>query len=174
MTMNRFALVAAACFLIASPAAAAPDIDLIDNMDGSVMLRVLPSGTGSIATELAVTIGGTGITITDVVVADVVVFDTANPGNNPFTSSETTGLYHNGNDVFASYGSMILSSATPVNFLQISYTGSGTIDAFGLVAEGALNFTGLTASIDVITVPEPATVLLAGLALLGVASRRRN
>ncbi len=175
MTWNRFALVAVGCLLFVSPAIAAPTIGFVDNLDGTVTLQVTPSGTGPIATELAAAVSGLGgLDITAVALVDAATFDIALPGNNPFTGGVTNGLQVDlvNDTIFASFGSIVLSSASPLDFLLISYTGVGTIDAFGLVAEGGQNFTGLAASIAV-GIPEPGTLLLAGLALLSGIGRRR-
>ena len=58
----------------------------------------------------------------------------------------TTGLYLDlGNDqLFGSHGSIVFASTTPVDYLTVGFTGSGTINASGLLAEGGAIFSGLS------------------------------
>jgi len=89
---------------------------------------------------------------------------------------DSTGVWQNPldpNEIFVSYGSGVLTAAGPTSLLNIPFTGFGTIEAEGLVAQAVPGvppsavFDGLTASLTV--VPEPAGVLLAmaGAALVG-------
>lgn len=162
----------------ASYVSAAPMIGFVDNFDGSVTLQVIPSGTGSIGAEIAatVTVSNT-VTITDVELADPSIFDVELPGNNPFTGGVTVGLYENGNDIFASYGSIVFTDADPVDFLTLSYTGMGEIEAFGLLGEGGQLFENLSTSIVVSdatqnNIPEPNSLFLVAAATLFGAARR--
>lgn len=163
MSWKRFACMAALIAITATPALAVPSLSFVDNLDGTVTLQITPSGTGSIATEIAVT---ADFDLTTAVVEDAVTFDTDNPGNNPQTATVTNGLVNDlANDqLFASHGSIVLNSATAVSYLTIGYTGSGTISAAGLVAEGAANFTGLTANIMIAAAgPHPGDADSSGL-----------
>lgn len=162
----------------ASYVSAAPMIGFVDNFDGSVTLQVIPSGTGSLATEIAATVSVSNtVTITNVELADSIIFDTENPGANPFTGGVTFGLYEDGNDIFASFGTGILMSSAPVDFLTLSYMGSGEIEAFGLLGEGGQLFENLSTSIVVSdatqnNIPEPASLFLVAAATLFGAARR--
>lgn len=148
MSFKSFACVAALTALIATPALAVPTLQWVDN-GGSATLQIVPSGVGSIAPEILVS--SLDVDLTNAVVADAVTFDTANPGANPITSTTTTGLYLDlANDqLFASFGSVVLASTTPVDFLTIDYTGTGTVNASGLVAELAVNYDGLTEDLSI-------------------------
>lgn len=149
MSWKSFACVAALSAIIAAPALAAPSLSFIDNEDGTVTLQVTPTGTGSIATEVFVS---ADFDLTTAVMDNSAVFDYENTGNNPITSTITTGLQNDlGNDqLFASHGSIVFNSSAAVNYLTIGYTGVGTISASGsLLAEGGENFTGLSASIEI-------------------------
>ena len=158
MSWKSFACVAALSALITSPALAVPSLAWVDN-GGSVTLQVTPSGTGSVALEVAAT-------FTDVidaaVIADAVSFDTANPGANPFTGGTTNGLYTTelgSGNVFAAYGSIVFNSATPVDFLTLDYSADGTFSVSSLVAaEGGVITAAATPADIMVTVP-PTTLL---------------
>ncbi|TWT99116.1 hypothetical protein Pla108_00490 [Botrimarina colliarenosi] len=137
-----------------SPLLAAPLLQFVDNMNGSVTLQVTPDAgllPGSLGAETALSVQGVGVNFTGVSIADTTVWDTANPGANPFTGGETNGLYTNlaANEIFAAYGSAVLNSPAATNFLTINYTGAGTILASGLVAQQGTNFNNLSASVGV-------------------------
>ncbi len=179
MKMPRFVLCsmlfAAVC--LSTVAYATPSVAFVDNLDGSITLQLTPTGGGSVATETAVSVSVPNtINITGVSIGDPSVFDTSNPGNNPFTGTVTFGLWQSGNDVFASYGSVVLGSSTPVDFLDISYTGSGTFEATALIAEfGAivpLQFASITVGGG--EIPEPASALMLGIGGLATLTGRRN
>jgi hypothetical protein len=134
---------------------------------------------GPLAVELAFAIDHTDLVGVDV---NTSVWDTENPGNNPFTGTETTGLWVDliGDRTFGAFGSIVLTEPGPVELFHIETAGSGlTTLRWGVAASGhpsrgariaqevdgvAQNFDGHTGSI---TVPEPAGVMLF---LLGVAS----
>ena len=159
--------------LCTTPVLAQPLLTFVDNSDGSVTLQVIPSAPdSSIATEISTTVSVGDVSLTNVSVNSE-VFDFENPGLNPFTETVTFGLWQNNNDIFASFGSQILSGTEPVDFLHISFEGTGTIEASGLVADNGQVFTGLTASIEVSNVvPEPVSALLFCIGTLGLLGRR--
>ncbi|MEO0531685.1 MAG: hypothetical protein AAF266_14085, partial [Planctomycetota bacterium] len=93
------------------PAAALPILQFEDNMDGTVDLQVVIDGPGSLGAEVAVAVEPTGtLAITGVTVNET-LFDTPNPGDNPFipgspVGGDTTGLFTNllSGQVFAAFG----------------------------------------------------------------------
>ena len=182
--MNRspavcyFATLLTASCLSTPTVDAAPMLGFVDNLDGSVTLQVITDAAGSVATEIGVTGGisaSGGLQFTGASIADPAVFDTATPGNNPFTAGVTVGLFLDNlasNEIFASFGSGVLGVGV-FDFLDINFVGTGTIDAFGLVAQQGVNNTGLTASIDVSFIPEPSCALLACLGSLACLATRR-
>lgn len=177
MKLPDIALAACMAALTAASAHAAPMIEFVDNLDGSVSLQVVTDASGSLGAELAVAVESSpGLQITGATI-NTALFDDANPGDSPFIpgvmiGGDVTGLDLDlaNNRFFAAYGAGDLGIGS-FEFASITYEGVGTINAFGLVAQaGALN-DGLTASIDVI--PEPTTVLLGALGLIGFAARPR-
>jgi len=142
MSWKSFACVAALGAL-ASPAVAQPSIALTDNMDGTATLSVTPGSGGtlvnpsSLAVELDI-VGSGGITLGAPTIADSLVWDEANPGDNPFIAGspiggDSTGIWVDPmdvNNIFASYGSDVVSAAS--DFLTIPYSGTGTITVGGL------------------------------------------
>ncbi|QDV75518.1 PEP-CTERM sorting domain-containing protein [Botrimarina mediterranea] len=154
--MKRTFLLCAAVFAAASlsPVWAAPMLNFVDNNNGSVTLQVTPDAAllpGSLGAETALTVQGVGVDFIGVSIADPAVWDFANPGSNPFTGTTTDGLYLNLplNQIFASYGSAVLNSPAPTDFLTINYTGAGSILANGVVAQDGQNFSNLATSIVV-------------------------
>lgn len=149
MSWKSFACVAALSALIVSPALAQPSLNWVDN-GGSATLQIIPSGTGSIGAEIAVT-------FTDVIdaaiLADAVSFDTANPGANPFTGGDTTGLFTTNlasGEVFASFGSIVLASAIPIDYLTLDYSAAGSFSASSVItAEGGAIFMPTVADLAV-------------------------
>lgn len=160
-TTTMFTFLAA--LAAAATAVAQPSLNFVDNGPGSVTLQVVTDANGSVATEIAAVDGGLlgsgDITFTNAFIADPATFDTPNPGNNPITGTVTTGLDLSNiatNEIFASFGSGILGVGA-FDFLTVEFTGTGTIDAFGIIAQQGVNHDVIT-SIDV--VPEPASALL--------------
>jgi hypothetical protein len=177
--MKKTILLCAAVAAVAcvSPVMAAPSIQFVDNLDSTVTLQVVTTANGSLGAELAVEVSASpGLLITSAVINSA-VFDTANPGDNPFipgspVGGDTNGLWTNFplGQIFASYGSGVVSPGT-YDFLTLGVSGVGTLDAFGLVAsQGQLN-SGLSASITLI--PEPMSAALVGLAAFAGFARRR-
>lgn len=161
--------------LFAAPVGAAPMIQFVDNLDSSVTLQVVTDANGSLGAEVAVEVITDGLEITNVTV-DTGNFDTPNPGDNPFIpgvmiGGDSTGLWTDlpNGQVFASYGSGNLGIGA-FDFLTLHYQGVGTLEAFGTVAQQALN-NNVSASFEAI--PEPNTAVLAVLGLAGCATRRR-
>lgn len=97
-------------------------------------------------------------------------FDTANPGNNPFTSSVTNGYAASGGgtELFISYGSGG-NLGSPVDVVQIVTTPGGDLTWSGVVAQGGENF-----QVSGTTVPEPGSIALLGLGGLALTARRRR
>ncbi|MEN0110766.1 MAG: PEP-CTERM sorting domain-containing protein [Planctomycetota bacterium] len=162
---------AAAAALASSVAVATPSLQFVANNDSSVTLQIDIDDAGSVATEIAVEFFvAPDIELTSATIVDP-VFDTPNPGNNPFTFSTTNGIWLGLPDqLFVSYGSSVLSPGV-YDFLKIGYVGEGTITATGNVAQLGLNNPGLTASIFV---PEPSTALIGIGAIASYAARRRR
>ena len=148
---------AALCALITfctSTVLAAPSFQWVDN-GTSATLQVVPSGTGSVATEIYIS---ADFDLTSALLVDAVSFDLDTPGTNPFgagtnpnVSGVTFGLVFDDptDQVFASHGSVVFNSPAPVNYLTIGYNGTGTISATGIIGEGGVNFTGLSSSLIV-------------------------
>lgn len=168
------AVVAVAC---ASPVLAAPSFQFVNNFNNTVTLQVVTTGAGSLGVETAVTLAVPPTIDLLGATVNTSIFDTPNPGDNPFIPGSPVGGDSFGlaldlpNDrLFASFGSGPVSPGA-YNFLTIAYSGYGTITASGLVgAQGQLT-SGLTASITLI--PEPTTTALVGLATLAAFARRR-
>lgn len=166
------------CLSLATAAfAQPPSLNLVDNRNGSVTLQVVSNVDGSVATEITTVDGGllgTGdLTFTGAFIADPSTFDFANPGNNPITGTITEGLFLDSlatNEIFASFGSVILTPGT-FDFLTVTFTGVGRIDAFGEIAQQRIS-NNVFASIDV--VPEPSSVALALLGCVRLARTRRR
>ncbi|MCI0332823.1 MAG: hypothetical protein L0228_06335 [Planctomycetes bacterium] len=146
-----------------------------------------PSGT-PLAVELAFAIDHTDLIDVDV---NTGVFDTPNPGHNPFTGTVTNGLWVDliGDRTFGAFGSFTLTTPGPVDLFLIETDGLGlTTLRYGVAASGhpsrgariaqivgdtALNFDGHTGTI---TVPEPTSFIMpaVGAAMFAVAARRRR
>jgi hypothetical protein len=142
---------------------------------------LLPS---SLAVELAFAIDDAELLSVDVQSS---IWDTENPGFNPFTGTITDGLWVDliGDRTFGAFGSVVLNSPNPVELFLIETSGLGpTTIRFGTaasghfsrgarIAQGVQNFDGITGSV---TVPEPATsiYLFAGIAMTVFAKRNRR
>jgi hypothetical protein len=153
-------IVAMIGFILPNQLWAAPTLDIIpDAGTDDAIVRITPDasllepGGSSLAFELGVdaTIPILSVTVnsTD--------WPQPNPGANPFTGTETTGLWDDEIDqmrLFASFGSDLFTSATPIEVMRIDIdelvsTGvPGGFDGFeisGLVAQAGINHEGLSA-----------------------------
>ncbi|MEN0109326.1 MAG: PEP-CTERM sorting domain-containing protein [Planctomycetota bacterium] len=129
-----------------APAAAMPSLSWVDNT-GSATLQVTTPDTGSLAVEILI---DADMTISNPVV-NASIFDTPNPGNNSLTGGETTGLYDTdiaSGDLFLSFGSDVVTPGS-YDLLTIDYSGSGDIDASGLVAQLGVNTAGLLETLTI-------------------------
>lgn len=138
---------------------------------------------GSLAAELAFAIDGADLL--SVVVGDPTVWDTPIPGSNPYTGTDTEGIYIDliNDRSFAAYGSAIVNSTAPTHFLRITTAGLGaTALRYGTAASNNANEGNIIANAQGINrysgtaiIPEPAS---AALLLLGSVaftfSRRRH
>jgi hypothetical protein len=132
----------AALGAIAAPALAAPSINVVKVSNTTGRIDIITTAAGSIGAEINLILAGatlTGATINSA------IFDTANPGDNPFIAGspvggDTTGLGLDlaNNRLFASYGSGSQPAGT-YKLLDFTYTGVGTGTGDGFVASiGAL------------------------------------
>ncbi|TWT85856.1 hypothetical protein Pla123a_06630 [Posidoniimonas polymericola] len=142
MSFKKISLAAvAALCLPAAQAFAVPSLSLIDNGGGSATLQVTLDAAGAIGAEISLEATG-GLTLTAASIADAVAFDEANPGDNPFIAGSPVGGDAVGLDltdiasgmVFASFGGPGTAAGT-YNFLDLTYTGTGALDAEGYVAQ---------------------------------------
>jgi len=193
MKTNIRTIIGAICVLIASTAGAAPSVSvspLGSTPAGNRLwnFQIIPDpDLGPLAVELAFAIDHSELV--DVAV-NTGVWDTENPGNNPFTGTVTDGLWIDliGDRTFGAFGSLILTTPGPVDLFLIETAGLGlTTLRYGVAASGhpshgariaqfvdgnAQNFDGHTGSV---TVPEPATTVLTVIAVtfFAAAGRRR-
>lgn len=143
-------------------ATAAPSIGIVDNGDGTGVVQITTDAAGALGVELALEIAGA--TLTSVTLADSVFFDTANPGDSPFIAGSVVGGDTMGLDdvdlvagtAFAAFGSQPAAASTTYDFLNFSFTGTGTAQAYGLVAQGASLNDGLDT--DLIDIDEVGIV----------------
>jgi hypothetical protein len=127
---------------------------------------------GALAAELAFAIDGADLL--SVVVGDATIWDTPLPGNNPYTGTETEGIYIDliNDRSFAAYGSAIVNSMAPTHFLRITTAGLGATSLrYGTIASPMPNQGNIIANSQGIhrysgtaVIPEPAS---AALMLLG-------
>ena len=158
-----------------------PDASLFHDPPGDNPDRGLG---GSIAVELAFAIDHTDLLGVDV---NTVAWENETVGNNPFTGTVTDGLWLDliGDRTFGAFGSIFFTSDDPMRLFTIETAGAGlSAIRYGVAASGhpvngtriaqfGTNFDGYTGSV---TVPEPASVLLAGLGvamMAGISGRRR-
>lgn len=183
MTLSKIVLSLFAATFVASFASAdtyvEPALNFVDNLNGSVTLQVVTTpSNGSVGTEISAVDGsitGTGsLVFTNAFITDPSTFVHANPGHNPITGTITDGLYLdslNQNKIFVSFGGSHPSKGA-LDFLTIEYTGVGTINAFGLVAQrGQIHYPAMV-SIDV--VPEPCGLLLMGVTCMCAMALRHR
>ncbi|MEM9914440.1 MAG: PEP-CTERM sorting domain-containing protein [Planctomycetota bacterium] len=95
-------------------------------------------------------------------------FGTANPGNNPFTSTETTGFVQTPTTLFMSFGTST-DLGSPVSVIRI-VTPDDDIEFFGVIAQDGVNNQVSGTAV----VPEPTTAALLGLGGLALLSRKRR
>ena len=95
-------------------------------------------------------------------------FGTANPGNNPFTSTETTGFVATPTTLFMSFGTST-GLGSPVSVVRI-VTPDDSIEFSGIIAQDGVN----NQVSGVAVVPEPTTAALLGLGGLALLSRKRR
>jgi hypothetical protein len=202
MFIARSACIALLCAVAAHSSQAAPILTVTPgglnagNREWFVHIALdttLPiGGQSSMATELAFSVDDP-VDLLNVEVGDAAIWDTPNPGNNPFTNTETDGIYISliDDNSFAAYGSAIVTSNAPTHFLTITTAGAGlTTLRYGMaasgdpvlgariaqgVAFGAENFDGYTGIVTI--VPEPATAttaLLAAIAVVSLHCRQRR
>ena len=95
-------------------------------------------------------------------------FGTANPGNNPFSGTETTGFVSTPTDLFMSFGTAA-GVSSPLSVVRI-VTPADSIEFSGIIAQDGVNnqVSGVAA------VPEPTTAALLGLGGLALLSRKRR
>ena len=151
MSWKSFACVAALSALTV-PALAAPSLSLVDNGGGSATLQVVLDVDGSVATEITVE-AVSGLSLDAASVLNFGPSDTwevENPGNNPYTGGVTNGLSLDlANDrLFASYGSGALVAGT-YDLLDLTYSGTGDLNAAGLVAQLGATTSGLSDTFNV-------------------------
>jgi hypothetical protein len=202
MSLSRLVCIALLCAVAAHCAQAAPILTVTPgglnggNREWIVKIALdtsLPfDGNSSMATELAFSIDDP-VDLLSVVVGDASIWDTPNPGNNPFSDIEMDGIYISQIDdnSFAAYGSAIVTNDVPTHFLTITTAGSGpTTLRYGTAASGhpsqgariaqavgfvGQNFDGYTGIVTI--VPEPATAItamFAALVMVGGNCRRRR
>lgn len=95
-------------------------------------------------------------------------FGTSNPGNNPFSGTETNGFVSTPMNLFMSFGSST-GLGSPVSVVRI-VTSDDSITFSGIIAQGGANnqVSGVAA------VPEPTTAALLGLGGLALMARKRR
>lgn len=148
-------VLAALAAALAAPALAAPTLQFVDNLDDSVTLQVVTDAAGSLGTEVAVQlIAGPEISLVSYELNSA-VFDQAIPGDNPFIPGslpvgDSSGFWSDfpSNRLFASFGAGD-NGIGALDFITIGYSGSGSIQAGGYVAQAGLLGDFLTAGITV-------------------------
>lgn len=138
MSWKSFACLAAVAAMTAPAVAQTPTIALVDNGGGNASLNITTSVAGAVGAEIQVVLDG-GLTLGTVTenLTDFI----ANPGDNPFIAGspvggDTTGLYTDGNNIFAAFGSTATNApAGTYELFNFDFTGSGLGDASGVVAQ---------------------------------------
>lgn len=202
MSLSKFVCTAVLCAVAAHTSVAAPILTVTPgglnagNREWIVTIALdtslAPGGQSSMAAELAFSVDDP-VDLLNVVVGDAAIWDTPNPGFNPFTGEITDGIYISpiNDNSFAAYGSAIVTNDVPTHFLTITTAGAGpTTLRYGVAASGhpsrgarivqavipiGQNFDGYTGIVTV--VPEPATattVAFAALAIVAGHCRRRQ
>lgn len=171
----------AALGALAAPALAVPSISVVKTGPTSGRIDVITTSAGSIGAEVQLILAGATLTGATV---NSAIFDTANPGDNPFIAGspvggDTTGLGLDlaNNRLFASYGSGNQVAGT-YKLLDFTYSAPGagsTATGDGFVASvGVLtNVNASVAQLQNVPVGNPAdfnsdlTVNLLDLSILG-------
>jgi len=194
MTANLWTWTLLLCAFAAQSSLAAPILTVTPgglnagNREWFVDIAADPSlfsgGGGSMANELAFSVDDP-VDLLNVEVGDAAIWDTPNPGNNPFTGTETDGIYIDfvNDNSFAAYGSAVVTSGDPTQFLKITTAGpglttlrygtaaSGDPNKGNLIAQAGQTFSGYT---GVVSVPEPATALLTVMGILCIPACFRS
>ncbi|TWT96897.1 hypothetical protein Pla108_26720 [Botrimarina colliarenosi] len=127
----------AALGAMAAPALAVPSIAIVDLGGGVGQLQVITTSAGSLGAELSLSLSGA--TLTGATLSSGSIFDTANPGANPLTGTETTGIQlFDASSLFVSYGSSVAAGAGNYPLLDFTFTGNGTASSTGVVAQNGL------------------------------------
>jgi hypothetical protein len=193
MSRKFSACLAIGCALVAQISIAAPILTVNElgptpQGDRLWIAQVAPDPAllpGSMAVELAFAIDHADLIGVDVQSA---IWDTANPGNNPFTGTVTDGLWVDliGDRTFGAFGSIVLNSAAPVDLFLFETSGLGlTTIRYGAAASvsstlgaritmGGQNFDNYSGSVT--AVPEPAAAFLLAFSIpvaMGVGRRDR-
>lgn len=175
------ALLAHACF--AAPILSVYPLGLngSSNREWAVDVALDPGlGVSSMAVELAFAVDEADLLDVDV---NTAVWDMENIGANPFTGTNTEGLWLDmiGDRAFGAFGSVIVTTFDPVRLFTIETLGnhlttlrygtaaSGDPNLGNVIAQSGQGFGGYTGSL---TVPEPASATCLLLSLLICAAPR--
>jgi hypothetical protein len=133
----------AALGAMAAPALAVPSISVVKTSPTTGRIDVITTAAGSIGAEINLILAGatlTGATINSA------IFDTANPGDNPFipgspVGGDTTGLSAivSGTSIFASYGSGSQPAGT---YKLLDFTFSGAVNGATATGDGFVGSVG--------------------------------
>lgn len=166
MSWKSFACVAALSALIVSPALAQPSLSVVDaglnGMNRIFEVYITPETDGnSVATELGFSITGASVVGTTTN-STAGAFDEDNPGNNPFSGTQTSGVViaGSGTDIFASLGSGALTGSTLAFSFEVDamialvdvlgdFTGNGRIAEDGVNNDIYTGTFGINGDFDV-------------------------
>lgn len=187
MSLSKSFCIAMLCAVAAHTSQAAPILTVAPTgIDGGNRIWDVKiaqdSVPGSLAAELAFAIDGANLL--SVVVGDPTIWDTPLPGNNPYTGTETEGIYIDllNDRSFSAYGSAVVNSTTPTHFLRITTAGLGATSVrYGTVASPVANQGNIIANAQGVfrysgtaTIPEPASAALMFLGGIAFAFSRRR